>query len=236
MRAPTRDDALHRGLLYFLLIGGTRPSSSGLCVERRVPATRLEQGLDAMCELGQVADLFGHLGAAHLRQWSQLPPGLGRLLLALGPLKGEALLWAVRPVFSTSGPKGPRRRLRRRVPVNPGRRAGDAAREAAARRAVGRVAADLPPRLPPEAACWAPAAATRRCRRARAPSPCRRHERRRAASVRRGRGRGELRQQRERQRGAADRRGEVRLRGEAGEAGGAAPPRHGRHEERLRRR
>ena len=33
----------------------------------------------------------------------------------------------------------------------------------------------------------------------------------------------ELRQQRERQRGAADRRGEVRLLGEAGEAGGAAP-------------
>ena len=45
MRAPTRDDALHRGLLYILLLGGTRPSSSGLCVERRVPATRLEQGL-----------------------------------------------------------------------------------------------------------------------------------------------------------------------------------------------
>ena len=65
---------------------------------------------------------------------------------------------------------------------------------------------------------------------------CGGHERRRAASVRRGRGRGELRQQRERQRGAADRRGEARLRGEAGEAGGAAPPRHGRHEERLRRR
>ena len=118
---------------------------------------------------------------------------------------------AARRLWSTSGPKGPRRRLRRRVPVNPGRRAGDAAREAAARRAVGRVAADLPPRVPPEAACRAPAAATRRCRRARAPSPCRRHERRRAASVRRGRGRGELRQQRERQRGAADRRGEVRL-------------------------
>ena len=66
--------------------------------------------------------------------------------------------------------------------------------------------------------------ATRRCRRARAPSLCRWHERRRAASVRRRRGRGELRQQRERQRGAADRRGEVRLLGEAGEAGGAAPP------------
>jgi hypothetical protein len=35
----------------------------------------------------------------------------------------ERLLW------STSGPKGPRRRKRRRVPVNPGQRAGDAARE-----------------------------------------------------------------------------------------------------------
>ena len=68
--------------------------------------------------------------------------------------------------------------------------------------------------------CRAPAAATRRCRRARAQSLCRQHEPRRAASVRRGRGRGELRQQRERQRGAADRRGEVRL---LGEAGGAAP-------------
>ena len=45
MRAPTRDDALHRGLLYILLLGGTRPSSSGLCVERRVPATRLERGV-----------------------------------------------------------------------------------------------------------------------------------------------------------------------------------------------
>ena len=45
MRASTRDDALRRGLLYFLLIGDTRPSSSGLCVERRVPATRLERGL-----------------------------------------------------------------------------------------------------------------------------------------------------------------------------------------------
>jgi len=45
MRASTRDDALRRGLLYFLLIEGTRPPSSGLCVERRVPATRLVQGL-----------------------------------------------------------------------------------------------------------------------------------------------------------------------------------------------
>ena len=45
VRATTRDDALRRGLLYFLLLGGTHPSSSGLCVERRVPATRLERGL-----------------------------------------------------------------------------------------------------------------------------------------------------------------------------------------------
>ena len=41
--------------------------------------------------------------------------------------------------------------------------------------------------------CRAPAAATRRCRRARAQSLCRQHERRRAASVRRRRGRGERR-------------------------------------------
>ena len=45
MRAPRRDDALRRGLLYVLLLGGTRTSSSGLCVERRVPATRLERGV-----------------------------------------------------------------------------------------------------------------------------------------------------------------------------------------------
>ena len=57
----------------------------------------------------------------------------------------SGLLW------STSGPNGPRRRKRRRVPVNPGRRAGDAARETAAERAVGRAAGDLPPRPPPEA-------------------------------------------------------------------------------------
>ena len=54
-------------------------------------------------------------------------------------------------LWSTSGPKGPRRRKRRRVPANPGRRAGDAARETAAERAVGRAAGDLPPRPPPEA-------------------------------------------------------------------------------------
>ena len=57
--------------------------------------------------------------------------------------------------LSTSGPKGPGRRLRRRVPVNPGRRAGDAAREAAAGRAWRRATGDLPPRIPPEA-CWEP--------------------------------------------------------------------------------
>ena len=54
-------------------------------------------------------------------------------------------------LWSTSGPKGPRRRKRRRVPANPGRRAGDAARETAAERAVGRAGGDLPPRPPPEA-------------------------------------------------------------------------------------
>ena len=61
----------------------------------------------------------------------------------------SGLLW------STSGPNGPRRRKRRRVPVNPGRRAGDAAREKAAGRAVGRAAGDLPPRSPPEASVGA---------------------------------------------------------------------------------
>ena len=62
-------------------------------------------------------------------------------------LSGRRLLGvaAARRLRSTSGPKGPRRRLRRRVPVNPGRRAGDAAREPRARGAVGRAAADLRP-------------------------------------------------------------------------------------------
>ena len=76
---------------------------------------------------------------------------------------------AARRLWSTSGPKGPRRRLRRRVPVNPGRRTGDAAREAAARRAVGCAAGDLPPRLPPEA--WSGSRLTRRCGPARRPRP-----------------------------------------------------------------
>jgi len=62
---------------------------------------------------------------------------------------------AARLLWSTSGPSGLRRRLRRRVPVNPGRRAGDAAREAAAGRAWRRATGDLPPRIPPEA-CWEP--------------------------------------------------------------------------------
>ena len=44
---------------------------------------------------------------------------------------------------------------RRRVPVNPGRGAGDAARETAAGRAVGRASIDLPPRPPPEASVGA---------------------------------------------------------------------------------
>ena len=62
---------------------------------------------------------------------------------------------AARLLWSTSGPNGLRRRLRRRVPVNPGRRAGDAAREAAAGRAWRRAIGDLPSRIPPEA-CWEP--------------------------------------------------------------------------------
>ena len=46
--------------------------------------------------------------------------------------------WRRRSCFgSTSGPKGPRRRLRRRVPSNIGRRAGDAARRARAGAATG---------------------------------------------------------------------------------------------------
>ena len=44
---------------------------------------------------------------------------------------------------------------RRRVPANPGRGAGDAARETAAGRAVGRASVDLPPRPPPEASVGA---------------------------------------------------------------------------------
>ena len=63
---------------------------------------------------------------------------------------------AARRLWSTSGPKGPRRRLRRRVPVNPGRRTGDAAREAAARRAVGCAAGDLRPRPLPRAILGSP--------------------------------------------------------------------------------
>ena len=59
--------------------------------------------------------------------------------------------------------------MRRRVPVNPGRRAGDAARERAAGRAVGRAAGDLPPRLPPEASVGS--RLTRRCDPARGPRP-----------------------------------------------------------------
>ena len=142
--APPRPALLpvDRGHPSFV-VGTLRGASSARNTTRARP--------DAMCELGQVADLFGHLGAAHLRQCSQLASGLGTFQCALGPFPGEALLWAERPVCSTSGPKGPRRRLRRRVPVNPGRGAGDAARETAAQRAVARAAADLPPRLPPEA-------------------------------------------------------------------------------------
>jgi len=42
-------------------------------------------------------------------------------------------------LWSTSGPKGPRRRLRRRVPGNTGRRAGDARCARAMERAQARV-------------------------------------------------------------------------------------------------
>ena len=69
----------------------------------------------------------------------------GYLVASLVSASAAQLLW------STSGPKGPRRRFRRRVPANPGRRAGDSAREAAAGRAWRRATGDLPPRLPPEA-------------------------------------------------------------------------------------
>ena len=43
-----------------------------------------------------------------------------------------------RRLWSTSGPKGPRRRLRRRVPGNTGRRAGDARSARAVERAQAR--------------------------------------------------------------------------------------------------
>ena len=69
----------------------------------------------------------------------------GYLVASLVSASAAQLLW------STSGPKGPRRRFRRRVPVNPGRRAGDSACETAAGRAGRRATGDLPPRLPPEA-------------------------------------------------------------------------------------
>ena len=68
----------------------------------------------------------------------------GHLVAWLVSASAAQLLW------STSGPKGPRRRFRRRVPANPGRRAGDSARETAAGRAGRRATGDLPPRLPPE--------------------------------------------------------------------------------------
>ena len=76
MRAPTRDDALRRGLLYLLLIGGTHPSSSGLCVERRVPATRLERGVLPSAAPGKLRTVSGisvqlifDSGACSSRAW-----------------------------------------------------------------------------------------------------------------------------------------------------------------------
>ena len=57
--------------------------------------------------------------------------------------------------------------LRRRVPVNPGRRAGDAARVTATGRAAGRATVDLPPRPPKEA--WSGIRRKRRCDPARRP-------------------------------------------------------------------
>ena len=59
--------------------------------------------------------------------------------------------------------------LRRRVPVNPGRRAGDAARVTAAGRAAGCATVDLPPRPPKEA--WSGIRRKRRCDPARRPRP-----------------------------------------------------------------
>ena len=53
--------------------------------------------------------------------------------------------------WSTSGPNGPRRCLRRRVQGKTWQRAGDCAREAAAGRAVGCARGDFPPRLALEA-------------------------------------------------------------------------------------
>ena len=70
--------------------------------------------------------------------------------------RGYLVAWlvsaaAARLLWSTSGPNGPRRRFRRRVPVNPGRRAGEAARETAAGRAGRRATGDVPPQIRPEA-------------------------------------------------------------------------------------
>ena len=160
--APPRPALLpvHRGHPSFV-VGTLRCAPSARNTTRARP--------DAKCELRELPDhlrvrLCHFLNAT---RWRTRRPG--RIALALGPIPCAALLWAESPVCSPSGPKGPRRRLRRRVPVNPGRRAGDAAREAAARRAVGRVAADLPPRLPPEA--WSGSRLTRRCGPARRPRP-----------------------------------------------------------------
>ena len=69
----------------------------------------------------------------------------GYLVASLVSASAARLLW------STSGPKGPRRRFRRRVPVNPGRRAGEAARETSAGCAGRRATGDLPPQIRPEA-------------------------------------------------------------------------------------
>ena len=112
MRTPRRDDALRRGLLYFLLLGGTHPSSSGLCVERRVPATRLERGVlqsATLDKLRTISDIsvqaFFESGACSSQAW------VNCFLLLLGPLTGEALLYQLlKPRFHPDPP--PEGRLR----------------------------------------------------------------------------------------------------------------------------
>ena len=65
--------------------------------------------------------------------------------------------------------EGLRRRLRRRVPVNPGRRAGNSARDCRWACGAGRATIDRPPRLPPEA--WSRSCLKRRPDPARRPRP-----------------------------------------------------------------
>ena len=76
VRATTRDDALRRGLFYFVLIGGTRLPSSRLFTWRRVPATRLERGVLQSATSGKLRTTFGisvlaffEIGARSRRAW-----------------------------------------------------------------------------------------------------------------------------------------------------------------------